>query len=137
MRRYHFLKQEDIFEAFNKVRDAFLAAKDGDEVNKIIDGILTHDEKLKVGRRILIARHLTSGLTTDAIARQLKVGKNTVMHVSRRIEEHKDCFDLIERRTKAVRKEYESKKYQSVGGSQMIHKRKEYTGFKRKHVKRK
>ena len=52
MRRYVFLREKDIFEALNKVRDAFLAAKDGNEVNKIIDGLLTYDEKLKICRKL-------------------------------------------------------------------------------------
>src|SRR3989338_6473934 len=136
MRRYKRLYQRDVFEAFNELRNAFLAAKDGNEVDKITDGLLTHDEKLKIGRRILIAGWLISDFGIEEIARQLKVGKNTVMHVSRRLEKYRECFDLIETHRKAVEKEYEDKKYRAVGGSQLVSKRKEYTGFKRKDVKR-
>src|SRR3989304_4344314 len=113
MRRYKRLDKRDILEALNELRNAFLAAKDGNEVDKIMDGLLTHDEKLRIGRRILIAGWLTSGFGIEEIVRQLKVGKNTVMHVSRRLE-----------------------KYRLVGGSQLVFKRKEYTGFKRKDVKK-
>ena len=40
MRRYGFLTKTDTYEALNRLRDAFLAAKDGNEVNEIINGIL-------------------------------------------------------------------------------------------------
>lgn len=136
MRRYRRLDQRDIFEAFNELRNAFLAAKDGSEVDKITDGILTHDEKVKIGRRILIAQWLISGFGIEEISHEMKVGKNTIMHVSRRLEKYKECFDLIERRRKLVEKEYENKSYRQTGGSQLVFKRKEYTGFKRKDVKR-
>ena len=85
MRRYKRLYQRDVFEAFNELRNAFLAARDGTEVDKITDGLLTHDEKLKIGRRILIAQWLISGFGIEEIRKQMKVGKNTVMHVSRRL----------------------------------------------------
>ncbi|KKS70227.1 MAG: hypothetical protein UV41_C0032G0005 [Candidatus Daviesbacteria bacterium GW2011_GWA2_42_7] len=137
MRRYKRLNERDVFEAFNKVRDSFLAAKDGNEVNKIIDGLLTHDEKLKIGRRVIIANFLKSGISIDSIVRELKVGIATVMHVSRRFEKYRECFDLIEKRRKEVEEEYDKKKYRTVGGSKKVFKTKEYTGFKRKDVKRK
>src|SRR3990167_7223451 len=137
MRRYKHLDKRDIYEAFNELRNAFLAARDGTEVDKITDGLLTHDEKLKIGRRILIAQWLISGFGIEEIRKQMKVGKNTVMHVSRRLEKYKECFELIDRRSKIVEKEYDKKAYKSVGGSQLVFKRKEYTGFKRKDVERK
>lgn len=137
MRRYRNLNNEEIYEAFNKVRDAFLAAKDGHEVNQIIDGLLTHDEKLKIGRRILIANYLLLDFTMEDIVRELKVGMNTIMHVSRRLEKYKECFDLIHKRSKHVQDAYEQRKYRLVGGSTKILKTKEYTGFTRKDVKRK
>lgn len=137
MRRYKRLNQNDIYEALNRLRDVFLAAKNGHEVDKITDGLLTHDEKLKIGRRILIAEYLLAGLPVEQVVNELKVGMNTVMHISRRLEKYKECFDLVERRRNTVHKEYTKKAYISVGGSQLVFKRKEYTGFKRKDVKRK
>lgn len=136
MRRYKDLNEEEVYEALNRLRDAFLAAKDGNQVNQIIDGLLTHDEKLKIGRRILIANYLMAELTVEEITRELKVGVNTIMHISRRLEKHKDCFDLIEKRSQKVQKEYKNKKYRLIGGSTKIFKTKEYSGFKRKGVKR-
>lgn len=136
MRRYRNLNKDDIYEALNRLRNAFLAAKDGAEVDSITNGLLTHDEKLKIGRRILIAEYLIAELPIERIARMLKVGINTVMHVSRRLEKHRDCFALIEKREQKVEEEYENKKYRKVGGSQLVFKRNEYTGFKRKDVER-
>ena len=136
MRRYRFLDEDGVFQTFNKVRDAFLTAKDGHEVNLIMDGLLTHDEKLKIGRRILIAELLMEGYTIENVSRTLKVGVNTVMHVSRRLEKYLECFSLIKKRSKRVVKEYEKNKFRKIGGSKQIFKKKVYTGFKRKDVKR-
>ena len=136
-RRYQFLKEEQVYDALNKLREAFLAANNGNEVNEIINGLLTHDEKMKIGRRILIAEYLLSGFVIDEISHELKVGKNTVMHVSRRLEKYKECFALIERRGRTVEKEYLKKRYKGVGGSKKVLKAKVYSGFKRKDVKRK
>ena len=137
MRRYKRLTKEDIYEALNKVRDAFLAAKDGNEVNEIIDSILTTEEKLKIGRRVLVAEYLKIGsLTLDEIRQMLKVGRSTIQFISRRIAMRPKGFELIRARSKRVEDEYQRKKLREVGGSQLVYKRKEYTGFKRKDVKR-
>lgn len=94
--------ERDIFEALNKLRDAFLAARDGNEVNKITEGVLTYDERLKIGRRIIIAGWLLSGFGLEEICKQLRVGRSTVMHVSRRLEKYQEAFELVERRSKIV-----------------------------------
>lgn len=130
------MNKEEIFEAFNRLRDAFLAARDGSEVDTLTDGLLTHDEKLKIGRRILIAEYLIAGYPIEEISKLLKVGRNTVMHVKRRLEKYEGSFKLIERRRNIVEKEYRKKSYKSVGGPKLIFKKKDYTGFKRKDVKR-
>lgn len=137
MKRYQFLQKEEIYEALNRLRNAFLASRDGNEVEEIINGLLTQDERLKIGRRILIAEYISSGLGIDEIRRQLKVGKNTIMHVSKLIDTNPNCYDLIKRRSILVEKEYKNKRYNKIGGSELIFKRKYYSGFSRKNVKRK
>lgn len=115
MRRYKFLRKEDIYEALNRLRDAFLAAKNGEEVEEIINGILTHDEKIKIGRRILVAECL-------------KLEKSLDMYPA--------SFELIGKRSNKVEKLYAQKKYRLIGGSTLVFKKREYTDFKRKDVKR-
>lgn len=136
MRRYQFLSKENIYEALNRLRDAFLAAKDGNEVNQIINGLLTHDEKVKIGRRIIIAEWIESGMTIEEIARNLKVGKSTILSVMRNLDLDATFYKLIKTRTKKVTKEYADKKFKEVGGATLIFKKKQYTGFKRKDVSR-
>jgi uncharacterized protein YerC len=136
MRRYKFLQEKDIFETLNKVRDAFLAAKDGNQVNEIIDGLLTYDEKIKIGRRILIAEYLNNGIKIEEICKDLRVGKNTVMHISRRLEKYSKWFNLIEIRGKKVEREFDDKKYNLIGSSKLVFKTKKYTGIKKKDIKR-
>jgi len=136
MRRYKFLKKNSVFTALNKLRAAFLAANDGGEVNEIIKGIMTYDERMKIGRRIQIAQLLKEGLKFREIAEELNVGLPTIMLVSRKIDENPKCFELIMNREAKVEREYKSNAYKKVGGSTMIFKRTEYTGFTRKDVRR-
>lgn len=136
MRRYRFLTNEDIYEALNRLRDAFLAAKDGNEVEEIITGLLTYDEKMKIGRRILVAEFIKAGLGIEEISKILKVGKGTIISVMKILDEHPSFLDLIKKRSHKVEKEYQDKKYRSIGGSKLVYKNNEYTGFKRKDVKR-
>lgn len=136
MRRYKSLTKEDIYEALNEVRDAFLAAKDGNEVNEIMSFMLTTEEKLRLGRRILIAKYLELDLTLDEIYKMLKVGKSTVQFVTRRAHLHPIGLELIRKRGRKVEEEYQRRKFRESGGSTLIFKRKEYTGLKRKDIKR-
>ena len=136
MRRYKHLPQRDIFEALDKVRDALLAARDGNEVNEIINALFTSEEKLQLGRRILIAECLKSDMTVVEICSLWRVGRSTVLAVARSLERYPLGFELIENRSKKVEQEYQKKSYRGTGGSQLVFKRKEYTGFKRKDVKR-
>ncbi len=136
MRRYKFLKREEVYEALNRLRDAFLAAKNGDEVEQIIKGLLTRDERLKIGRRVLISEYLNADFTIDQIARELKVGKTTILAVLKNSEEFPMCYELLKKRRANVNKTYLNKKYRTAGSSTLVFKKKEYTGFKRKDVKR-
>lgn len=136
MRRYRFLRKEDLYEAFNRLRDAFLAAKDGNEVEEIINGLLTYDEKLKIGRRILVAEHIKEGMGFDEIIKTLKVGKNTIASVMKSLDTYPDSFELIRKRKSKVESTYSKRAHRFVGGSKLVFKKREYTGFKRKDVER-
>jgi len=136
MKRYKFLDKDDIYEALNRLRDAFLAARDGNEVEEIINGLLTEDERLKIGRRIIVAQYVRSGMGIDQIVNILKVGKNTVIQVAKALDKNPVFLDLVDRRMKTVEREYNSKKYRFEGSSYMVFKKKVYTGFKRKDVSR-
>ena len=135
-KRYQFLSQQDIYTAFNQVRNAFLAAKDGNEVDKVIDTLLYPDEKIKAGRRLLIANLLIKGLTFDQIAEDLKVGKNTILKVAEQLDKNQEGYELITKRYEKIEKQFKQKAYEKTGPSKVIFKKTYYTGFKRKDVKR-
>jgi|GEM_PF-1526917 len=135
-RRYKRLDQDDFYAAFNKVRDAFLAAKDGNEVNEVINALLTDDEKTKIGRRVLIADFLREGVAYREIADILKVSNNTILKIADLLENRAAGFDTVLKRSQKVKDEYKAKAYRRVGPSRVAYKRKEYTGFKRSDVKR-
>ena len=136
MRRYKRLTKEDIYEALNEIRDAFLAAKDGSEVDEIMSFMMTTEEKIRMGRRVLVAKYVESGMPLDDIYHILKVGKSTVQFVTRRAHLHPIGLELIKKRRNKVEEEYQRRKYRLTGGSTLIFKRKEYTGIKRKDIKR-
>ena len=136
MRRYHFLTETEIYEALNRLRDAFLAAKDGNEVNEIINGLLSHDEKMKLGRRIIIAELLQRGYSIRDLTLESRAGAATITSVLKLLETHPKCFDLINSRRIKLEKEYQGKKYRKVGGSKLVFKKKVYTGIKRSDIKR-
>lgn len=136
MKRYHFLTTKEVYESLNLLRNAFLAAKNGEEVDEIINGLLTPDEKIKIGRRIAIEGFVKNDFKVRDIMQIARVGMSTILLVTKLSEEHPRCFQLINSRENKVKKEYEAKKYISLGGSKLIHKKKTYSGFKRKDVKR-
>jgi uncharacterized protein YerC len=136
MRRYSFLDKDFIYSALNKLRAAFLAARDGNEVEEIIKAVLTNDERMKIGRRIEVAQMLQAGLTHREIADQLKVGLTTIKLVDRKMHEHPRGYELIDLRERKVEGEYSDKAYKKVGGPKLVFKKREYTGFRRKDVRR-
>jgi Trp operon repressor len=136
MRRYDFLGRNNVYAALNRLRAVLMAAKDGHDVEEIVKGVLTQDERVKIGRRIEIAEMLSDGVGHDEIADELKVGKTTIAQVSQNLERHPRCFELIDKRLDKVDREYERSAYRKVGGSKLIHKKREYTGFSKKDVKR-
>lgn len=125
-----------MYSALNKVRDALLAAKNGNEVNEILEGLFTDEERLQIGRRILVAEQLGLGFTHDEIASDLHVGKATISSVYKKLTANPACFQLILKRGKKVAQEYKAKRYKKVGGSQMVFKKKVYTGITRKDIRR-
>lgn len=136
MRRYNFLTKDGVYEALNKLRAAFLAAKNGSQVEEIIMGVLTYDERMKIGRRIQVAQMLMSGATYDEIMDELKIGRSTIGLVERQLTEHPSAYELVDQRGRKVEKEFESQAYKETGGSTKVFKGRTYTGFTRKDVNR-
>lgn len=135
-KRYEFLDQSSLYETFDQVRHAFLAAKDGQEVDAIIDAVLTPDEKIKIGRRILTASLLVAGFSYFEISDMLKVGNSTILDVEKKLILDQGGFAAIFSRRKKVDREFKDRAYRKVGPSKQVHKRTVYTGFKRRDVKR-
>ncbi len=136
MRRYNFLTKEDVYEALNRLRAAFLAAKDGHQVEEIIMSVLTHDERMKVGRRIQAAEMLANGATYEEVTGLLKVGRSTIGLVERSLREHPSAYELINKRRSATEEEFRSRAYRKSGGSTKVFKKSIYTGFTHKDVER-
>ena len=137
MGRYRRLKREDVVLVWQRLEDAFLAARNGKEVEQILLAILTPDERLKIGRRLQVAKMLREGRGYEDIMRELSVGKNTVALVARRLDQYPEGYGLIGKRQRTADREYQDKAYRKHGGSKLLLKPKRRTGFKRGDVERK
>ena len=69
--------------------------------------LLTESERIMLGRRILIARHLLAKTTYDDIADALKVGHDTIQRVQRWLD---DQFPGYERAIHEMEKEFTKRK---------------------------
>ena len=136
MRRYNFLEKESVYEALNKLRLAFLAAKDGTEVEEIIMGTLTHDERMKIGRRIQIAQMLRNDLSYQEIKNNLNVGFATIGLVDNLLNNHSTCYKLIEEREQKMEETFKHKAFEMSGNPKSVFKTKIRTKFSRKEVPR-
>ncbi|PIS21372.1 hypothetical protein COY33_02380 [candidate division WWE3 bacterium CG_4_10_14_0_2_um_filter_42_7] len=135
-RRYINVQQESVYDAFNRARDSFLAAKDGNEVDLVIEALLTSDEKIRIGRRIQVAKLLRQGKLFREIKNTLRVGLETIDQVDKKLSSNPEGFDIIFRRGDEVEDKYHEKAYRKEGGPRLLHKRTVYTGYKRKDVPR-
>lgn len=135
-RRYLFLTKSSIKNCLTFLQDAFLAAKDGHQVDAIMNFILTDDEKTRIARRIQIASLLVKGFKYDEIRSELRVSPRTISIVDKNLNLYVGGFELINSRRKKTEKNYESKKNRIRGSSLQIKKWKEKTEFKREDVKR-
>lgn len=136
MRRYKFLDKDGVYKALNKLRSAFLAAKDGKEVDELIKGILTPDERLKIGRRILVSQCIDEEFTYNQIRQTLRVGRQTVIEVQKAKNNHPKCFELLSKREDKVETEFGEKAYKMTGNPKRFQKFPSYTGYKRSDVER-
>ena len=134
--RYRFLSKDHVYEALNKLRAALLAAKDGEEVETIIKGVLSFDERIKIGRRIQVAQMIIEDYGHDEIKKTLKVGSSTIMLVNKNLRQFPKCFEYIKKREDKVETEFNKKAYRKVGGPKLVYKKTKYIGFKRSKVKR-
>lgn len=136
MNRYKDLTRKDINESLYKLRDAFLAAKKGEDVDEIINFLLTPEEKIMIGRRVLVAEAVSQDMPFLEICNLYHVGKGTVVSITRQLEHYLKGYRLIIQRGVTAEKKFQSKKYRKTGGSNLVYKKKEYTGVKRKDIER-
>jgi uncharacterized protein YerC len=79
MSRYASFPKDLVFNALNRLRSSFLAAKDGNDVEEIINGVLTYDERMKIGRRIEIANMLLDGCVYENIEEKFLLTKRCII----------------------------------------------------------
>lgn len=78
-----------------------------DAMKLFLRDLLTESERIMLGRRILIARHVLSGKSRDDIATEMKVGYDTIHKVARWLD---DQVPGYERAIKDMEKEFAVRK---------------------------
>ncbi|OGG44001.1 hypothetical protein A2841_03785 [Candidatus Kaiserbacteria bacterium RIFCSPHIGHO2_01_FULL_48_10] len=77
------LTDKDRIETLDALYTAATAMRGRDAVKLFLRDLLTEDEQVMLGRRILIAQQLLTGATYDAIALKMHVGHDTIQRVHR------------------------------------------------------
>lgn len=126
-RRYKNIPQDSLSKALGKLRAAFLTPKNTKQVETIIYGILTHDERMKIGRRIQIAEMLLEGETYYNIAQKLNVGQTTIINVARQVGKSPECYKLIVSKEVEIKRKIKKKRNSKKGSSTLIFKKRAYS----------
>lgn len=66
-----------------------------DSAKEFLKDLLTENEQIMLGRRILIARALLSGYTYDEIVAAYSVGKDTVLKLSRWLDDQLPGYEKV------------------------------------------
>jgi uncharacterized protein YerC len=103
--------------------DAALHAQENGRVVGFLKGILTESEQLMLGRRLLAARMLLSGLPQNEIRLRLGLSPNTLWKINRWLVEQIPEYETV---LKKVEKEVEERK---VKRGVSKHKRMSYNNY--------
>lgn len=82
-----------------KILDALYTAagtvNNRNEAKDFLKGLLTEGERIMLGKRILIARSILAGKTYDEIVGELNVGKDTILRITRWLEEQMPGYEEV------------------------------------------
>lgn len=105
------LSDKERIETLDALYTAASTVQGREAMKLFLRDLLTPSERIMLGRRILIARKLIGGTTYDEIARELKTGKDTVLKVSRWLD---DQLPGYERVIASMEAEFKKRKERSV-----------------------
>ncbi|MEK7063616.1 MAG: Trp family transcriptional regulator [Patescibacteria group bacterium] len=81
------LSEEERIETLDTLYTATSALKGRAAMKEFLKDLLTTSERIMLGRRILIARRILSGESTLKIAKNMKVGFDTIYRVERWLQD--------------------------------------------------
>jgi uncharacterized protein YerC len=81
------LSNQERMETLDALYTAASTIKGREAMKRFLKDLLTESERIMLGRRILVARAILSGLTYDEIVENFKVGKDTVYRVSKWLDD--------------------------------------------------
>ncbi|TSC69124.1 MAG: hypothetical protein G01um101456_323 [Parcubacteria group bacterium Gr01-1014_56] len=105
-RRLKDLTKEETVVTLDALYTAASAVKGRDAVKLFLRDLLTPSERIMLGRRIIIARMLISGLSYEDISKRLRVGAATIGRVHHWL---KDQFPGFEHAIREMEKEFKKR----------------------------
>src|SRR3989338_7685233 len=101
------MTREDRIETLDALYTAAETVRGRDAMKLFLRDLLTESERIMMGRRILIARHLIANATYDEIGEKLHVAPTTIRRVHRWLH---DQFPGYEQAIKDMEKEFVKRK---------------------------
>lgn len=109
------IRREDKIKYLDTLYTAISSLNSRDEIKKFLKDLLTESERIMIGRRILIAKHLLENRTYDEIINEMQVGKDTIMRVHKWLEDESDGYErAILGLEKEMSKRFKTKKTEDV-----------------------
>lgn len=109
----HELSNAERVETLDALYTAASSMSGREAMKRFLRDLLTDSERIMLGRRILIARALLSGMTHDEIVETFRVGKDTIARISRWLDDqlpgYEDAIAGMEKEFETRRKTKEEK----------------------------
>ncbi len=87
-------------ELLREVETLFYSCRSGEELQRLLRGLLSPDERVMLGRRLRIVKLLLEGKTHAVIASELGVGFDTIDRVRRWLERERAAYHLLVERAR-------------------------------------
>ncbi len=108
------LTNEARMETLDALYTAMSSIKDRTAMKAFLKDLLTESERIMLGRRIMLARAILSGMTYDEIVLEYKVGKDTILKIHRWLDDQFPGYETVvqqmEKEFKARKEKFENKK---------------------------
>lgn len=108
------LSNEARMETLDALYTAMSSINDRKTMKAFLHDLLTESERIMLGRRIILAQEILSGMTYDEIVVKHRVGKDTVLRIKKWLDDqfpgYEDALREMDRTLDERKKKYNDKK---------------------------